>query len=766
MIGLNEYLEFFKLTFGNHNSMVLLVNSDAVIIKANRSAERFYDYLDYEMDGMSLHEICKLENSDFEAIFQNSLNSETAKHKCLHISKSKQNLDVIIHSSSIKIDNQNYLLAIIEDNRDRIKTDQYLEELEKSYALLFDTVSEAIYIQSPDGVFLDINKGAEKMYGFSKEEFIGKTPDFISVPGRNDDKLVGEALARVFKTGKPEKFEFWAYRKNGEIFIKEVISNKGKYFGKDVLITTARDISERKAREEQLKASEKMIKSISESVPDIIYIYGVNECRNIYFNRSFSGLLGYAPDELSDMDDEFFKKVIHPDDLKQFDEFYLNLQNWSSDYVFEFEYRIRTKQGDWRWFKGAEKEFLRINGRLEQVIGTVRDQTDVKLIEQELQESENRLKAAVAYAPFPMIIFDENFNVHHISDGWLSSLGYDKNEFLNLREWLYNIYPASRTEEIEEGLQKALEVKQKTHLGEKQILSKAGETKVLDFYLTPINGENDSLKLFLSIASDVSDRIKHKNELIKAKEKAEESDKLKTVFLANMSHEIRTPLNTILGYAKLFEISEITKDERIEYSKLINKKGGELLNIINDILDISKIEANQLPIRIEDCLPNSILAEVYSTFNFKEKSKPDYPVKFCVAQKCPNNLLVRADESRLMQVLCNLVENAFKYTEKGKIEIGAYPDKSQIIFYVKDSGPGIPNDKLDIIFERFRQGEDDNLNRKFSGSGLGLSICKGLLSLMDGSIWVETELGVGSTFYFSLAISTATNLDFDDFLDF
>jgi signal transduction histidine kinase/ligand-binding sensor domain-containing protein len=242
--------------------------------------------------------------------------------------------------------------------------------------------------------------------------------------------------------------------------------------------------------------------------------------------------------------------------------------------------------------------------------------------------------------------------------------------------------------------------------------------------------------------------IEHRTEeLIAAKEKAEESDMLKSAFLANMSHEIRTPMNAIVGFSSLLKEFDLSAEEREDYISLINSNSESLLAIIEDILDLSLIEANQVLIRKKVFSVNELLDTINSSFAVSNK-KPDLEIRLnnCLKTK---NIRLNSDKFRTKQILANLMNNAYKFTDKGYIELGVDIQNTKLIFYVKDTGIGIPEDTIKYIFDRFRKLEQENIS-PFRGAGLGLSISKRLVELLGGDIWVESQLGVGSTFYFSI----------------
>ena len=271
---------------------------------------------------------------------------------------------------------------------------------------------------------------------------------------------------------------------------------------------------------------------------------------------------------------------------------------------------------------------------------------------------------------------------------------------------------------------------------------------------TPMRDSNGNITGVLSVSRDISEIKKTEEELRKAKEQAEESDKLKSIFLANMSHEVRTPMNAIIGFSELLTDSEIEESERMQYISIIQQSGSRLVQIIDDIVDLSKLEMSQITLRKSNFYLASLIKESLGIHKNREliKDKPNLELAIKSNSEL-ENLELYSDSARIRQILDNLIENSIKFSESGRIEIGCnLVESNEHVFaeiYVKDDGIGIPKDRCEVIFERFRQGNEEHF---IDGAGLGLSICKGLVELLGGTIRFESKVGAGSTFYFTIPV--------------
>jgi len=265
--------------------------------------------------------------------------------------------------------------------------------------------------------------------------------------------------------------------------------------------------------------------------------------------------------------------------------------------------------------------------------------------------------------------------------------------------------------------------------------------------ISAIYNESGTLINFIKVGEDITQQKSTEIELKAALEKALESERLKSAFLANMSHEIRTPMNGILGFINLLNEPDLNKDQIDTYSKIINKSGNRLLNTINDIIDISKIEAGEVVISKAEIAINTEMEELYSFF-LPEANKKGLSL-LIEPSLLTEQVMLLTDSHKFHGILTNLIKNAIKFTDKGSISFGYFQKENFIEFFVKDTGIGIPKDRLQAIFNRFEQADIED-TRVFEGSGLGLAISKAYIQMLGGEIFMESEEGKGSKFTFTL----------------
>jgi PAS domain S-box-containing protein len=275
---------------------------------------------------------------------------------------------------------------------------------------------------------------------------------------------------------------------------------------------------------------------------------------------------------------------------------------------------------------------------------------------------------------------------------------------------------------------------------------------VVQSYTNPNAYDVTSMRLLELIAHELSiviQRTQMIKDLISAKEKAEESDRLKSAFLANVSHEIRTPMNGILGFIELLGEEELTVEQKAKYLNIVNKSGQRLLGTINDIIEISRIESGQIDYNPSKVNTVELMLYYYDFFKQQAEAKNlDFVLNDYVNNE---HSTILTDKYKLEGLLTNLISNAIKYTCAGSVCFGNYIEDNDLVFYVKDTGLGIPASRVESVFERFIQ-TDLNVTKPQEGSGLGLAIVKAYVDIMSGKIWVDSEEGKGSTFYFTIPL--------------
>jgi len=265
----------------------------------------------------------------------------------------------------------------------------------------------------------------------------------------------------------------------------------------------------------------------------------------------------------------------------------------------------------------------------------------------------------------------------------------------------------------------------------------------------PMTNTKEIIVLSNTINKMIHSVSQSREELLRAKERAEESNKLKSAFLANLSHEIRTPMNGVLGFSRLLQDSDLTSDMRHSYLSVIEKSGERMLNIINDLVDISKIESGQMVLSLSNVNLNELFRELYTIFKPLVDEKG---MQLLIENKLPENMItVKTDRSKIFAILSNLIKNAIKFTSKGCIWYGCRVTDSFFEFWVKDEGVGIPKDRIKSIFDRFVQA-DIRDEKVYEGAGLGLTISKAFVGMLGGQIWVQSQENKGSQFYFTLPL--------------
>ncbi len=377
-----------------------------------------------------------------------------------------------------------------------------------------------------------------------------------------------------------------------------------------------------------------------------------------------------------------------------------------------------------------------------EVVELVANEIRIFLDKKNAEENALKLTKAVTESPASVIITDLAGHIEYVNPKFSSITGYSFEEVIGSNPSIFKSgdTPVSLYRNMWSTITSGKEWR-----GELKNRKKNGEFHWEDISISPILGENGNISHYVAVKEDITDRKKLITQLIVARDKAEESDRLKTSFLQNISHEIRTPMNGIIGFIELLKDPDITGEEQTVYFNIIEKSSQRMLNTINDIIDISKIEAGIVMVKNSIVSVQQLVSDVVCFFR-PEVEKKGLKIDLSLDPSV-ENLTIVSDLEKLYAILTNLIKNAIKYSNTGNITVGAVKKEKYVEFFVEDKGIGIPKEKIDKIFERFIQAESESM-RSHEGAGLGLSIVKAYINLLGGVIHVDSEPGVGSKFKF------------------
>lgn len=596
------------------------------------------------------------------------------------------------------------------------------------FKTLIETTSAALFIYQGEKIVY-VNNGAKKILGYSEDDFFQSNfwdfvhPDFRNlVRDRELVRLKGEAV--------PENYELKIIGKDGSQKWLDFTARFLIWGGKPASIWTAFDITERKKIAQELF---KFKLCIQRSF-DAIFITDI-DANIIYVNSAFEHTYGYKAEEVMGKTPRIFDSgTYRPDMYKQF---------WDTLLLKEMvpaEIITKTKDGNLITVETFNTAIFDSEGKIYGFIGIHRNISERKKSEESLK----LFRALVDQSNDAIEVLDTaTGRFLDVNERGCADLGYTREEFLNLS--VFDIDPMLERQmfsKIIKDLQGAGGIWESVHK------RKDGSTFPVEVNIKIVHLDK---QYGVSVARDITERRQTEKELILAKEKAEESDRLKSAFLANMSHEIRTPMNGILGFSELLKEPNLTGDKQQKYIEIIEKSGVSMLNIINNIVDISKIEAGLMKTVVSELDINEQIEYVYTFFKPEVEGKG---MQLSFKNGLPvKEAIINSDREKIYAILINLVKNAIKYSNEGSIEFG-YQLKVgskplELEFFVKDTGIGIPKDRQKSIFERFIQADiSDKMARQ--GAGLGLSISKAYVEMLGGKIWLESQKGKGSVFYFTI----------------
>lgn len=647
--------------------------------------------------------------------------------------------------------NSNEVLAIIRDTTEERKASLEAKEKNEFIKQVMDLSPSLIYVKDGKGNFKLANQELAKLMCKSETEILNHCQSEL-IP-HADESTYFSTIDRQVITERREITAEEKYTKSDGTVVwfrttkRPLITSNGEVH----VLGISTDITAQRQASKMLEESEEMHRLLSENSKDVICLHELDG-RYKYISKSVEDMLGYTTDEVVG---NLPQAIIYPEDIHKL---YNALEQvkQGAKYV-TIEHRVLHKHGGFMWVETQLKPVLDADGNVIRIQSSARDISTRRKNAEALRNSEKKYRDLINYSQAYICTHTMVGEVLSVNPYLMNLLGYPEEQIVGkkLQSFFSPIYRRN--------FHKYIARFEYANLvdGVLCILDKDKEERYL-YYQNSKVVEPGMAPYIICIAQDITDRMNAEKELKKAKEAAEESARVKENFLANMSHEIRTPMNGILGMAGLLFKTDLN-DTQSNYLKIIRQSAENLLVVINDILDIAKIEAGkmeveQIPFNLEE-----IIRTAYQTLTYKAEEKE---IAYTLEPLKLSHPILVGDPYRLHQVLLNLLNNAIKFTDEGGVTLRCIVTKETaeeltIEITVTDTGIGIPQDKLNLIFDGFTQAYS-SITRKYGGSGLGLSICKSLIEMQHGNIWVTSELGKGSTFGFSITYLKAAEQELPD----
>ncbi len=611
----------------------------------------------------------------------------------------------------------------------------------------------AVIFADAKGEITWVNKSFTKITGYSLEEIVGKKPGKV-LQGPDTDPNTIAYLKRQVENGQPFNCEIVNYRKNGERYWIRILGQSNRdaqgrisgYFALEEDITTDKEI------EERIKQYETRFRLAFEKIGDNVWEHDFRSGVT-YFSNTDRDLFGYTFDDVTD-NAKLWWHSTHEDDRWMLDENDRKYQSGEIDH-HSLEYRMIHKDGSIRWVldRGVVVEKA-ADGKPLKILGTHADITSIKEFESRIRKNEEKYRNIIANMHLGLLEVDTEERIQFANRSFCEMSGYEEQELLGkFARSLFvrgeNVGIMEQKNELrKQGIMDAYEI---------VIKNKRGELKWWLISGAPRYNESGENVGSIGIHLDITKQKVMEYQLMQAKKTAEDSSRTKEAFLANMSHEIRTPMNAIMGMANQLDKTRLDHKQQFFLDTILSA-ADNLLVIINDILDLSKIEAGKLALERIGFELRTVVEHAFQMLSQKATEKGLH-LRIAHFDESISRVLI-GDPYRINQILLNLVGNSIKFTESGHVEVNCrLVDQTETVqtisVEVRDTGIGMDKEFIRHLFDKFEQ-EDASITRQYGGTGLGMSICKQLIELMGGSIRADSVKGSGTTVTFTVQFVTGS----------
>ena len=711
---------------------VFVINKNRQIIEVNSFATSLYGYTREELLSMSSNEIIFPNQSESTNYFDEILKGNQLHYLSMGVKKDLTMFEEEVRLFQSSYFNEDVVVAIISDvTNKKVEYDIIVCNKEK-FDLIFDQAPVEVVLQSSDGKIIKANKSFLKKYQYTFDELLGKNLDLILL--EENKELLAQKRFEILKS-ESHRFFTNGVKKDGsmnyiEIAEKIVLLDDEKLG----ILTFIKDIFSTAKIKNKFHSDIYRANALLTVIPDLLF--SIDSKGNILeFKGNEKIKLAFPPKEF--IGKPIYKKLSPEITEKTLDSIQKALE---TNELVEYNYSLDI-EGEQQFFEARVIAYSE-----NELFVFVRDITKRTKQQIDLEQNNRFIESLLESMPNP--IFYMNQEGVYLGANKLFRDLFNLNETEIIGKKVYDIdYSLEEAESHQQSDMLVLEGKEKRQVIERDIVLPNGD--IINTIMTKMSYPDGNNNIGGLIASfiDITDRKKMERELIMAKNKAEESDRLKTAFLNNLSHEIRTPLNAIMGFGELLTFSE-TEEERHECIEIIQSNGGQLLNIIDDILAVSRMESEEFEIDKEVFEIRGLLSELLQTFNRDANLRAIELSVDSTSNHIPT--LVYSDREKIRRILSCFISNAIKYTLEGKINFGCKKlINGSIRFYVQDTGVGISDEEKPYIFERFFRCKEAQLYA-IRGNGLGLSIAKGFAKMLGGSLGFESKKRNGSIFYIDM----------------